>query len=204
MHSFSWIFATGCRRRGQLAILVGAVLGAGCGSPDPGKGVHDRVQPEYDRSGRLTKLSYDRNGDGKPETWGYMDGARVIRVEADKDADGRVDHWEFYRVPPPGSTAAPGSKELLERIERAKTGTGHVTRTEFFEGGAMARVEEDTDGDGRIDKWETYTDGALSTMALDTTGRGTPDRRLVYSATGALDRIEADPTGSGRFEAVNP
>ena len=64
---------------------MGAVLVAGCSGPAPQKGGNDRVQPEYDRSGRLTKLSYDRSGDGKPETWGYIDGARLMRVEADED-----------------------------------------------------------------------------------------------------------------------
>lgn len=65
-------------------------------------------------------------------------------------------------------------------------------------------MEEDTDANGKVDKWETYADGALTLMALDTQGRGTPDRRLVYGADGSLDRIEADPTGSGTFQRLNP
>jgi hypothetical protein len=66
----------------------------------------------------------------------------------------------------------------------------------------MERVEEDTDGNGSIDKWETYADGALAVLALDIQGRGTPDRRLIYRPDGSLERIEADPTGSGQFQAV--
>lgn len=66
----------------------------------------------------------------------------------------------------------------------------------------MTRVEEDTDGNGAIDKWETYSGGALAVLALDTTGRGTPDRRLIYRPDGSLDRIEADPSGTGRFEVL--
>ena len=66
----------------------------------------------------------------------------------------------------------------------------------------MARVEEDTDGNGAIDKWETYAGGTLVLLALDTQGRGRPDRRLIYRPDGSFDRIEADPSGSGRFEAL--
>lgn len=204
MHITSPNCTTFQRRSGCLGILLGTFLAAACGTPGAGKAGNEFVQPEYDRSGRLTKISYDRNGDGTPETWGYMDGARLVRLEADEDGDGKIDLWEHYSVPPAGSSAAPGSRALLDRIERAKTGAGTITRTEFFEQGAMTRVEEDTDGDGRIDKWETYAGGSLTMMALDTTGRGTADRRLIYSSAGNFERIEADPTGSGRFEVVKP
>lgn len=185
-----------------IPAVLCAWLAAGCGQAAPERPGDDRLKPEYDKSGRLTKFSYDRNGDGMVETWGYMDGARVVRVEADDDGDGKVDRWEFYRT---GDGAGAGSPQaLLERIERAKGGDGRVSRTEHFENGTLARVEEDTDGDGAVDKWETYAGGSLSAMALDTSGRGKPDRRLVYKADGSLDRIEADPTGSGTFQAVKP
>ena len=39
-----------------------------------------RVQPTYDKaSGKLTKLAYDSNDNGKPDTWAFMDGARLVR-----------------------------------------------------------------------------------------------------------------------------
>jgi hypothetical protein len=68
----------------------------------------------------------------------------------------------------------------------------------------MVRVEEDTDGNGSIDKWETYARGALTVLALDTRGAGKPDRRFIYRPDGSLDRIEEDPSGSGRCEMVKP
>jgi len=58
-----------------------------------------------------------------------------------------------------------------------------VNRTEFYEGGALARAEEDSDGDGRPDKWETYRDGALAIAELDTDRDGRPDRRLTTART---------------------
>lgn len=185
-----------------------------------------RVQPTYDKStGTLTKLEADSDRDGLVDTWGYMDGGRVVRVEVDENGDRIVDRWEYHKLPPgqpvqtrqetqSGQTSdaakVPQAVKLrrggvespdktIERIERATGRDGVVSRWEYFENGMLVRVEEDKDGDGKIDKWETYIDGSLSTMALDTRHRGKADRRLVYRLNGTLDRIETDPTGSGTF-----
>jgi hypothetical protein len=186
--------------------LALASFGAlGCESSRPQAASSGRtVTSEYDqKTGRLERLASDSNGDGKIDTWGYMDGMRVIRVEADEDGDGQVDRWEYY---PTGQSASdPRSRpaETPERIERSTRRDGKVSRWEYFEHGSLVRVEEDTDGDGLLDKWETYRGGALASMALDTEHRGKPNRRLIYRADGSLDRIEADPTGSGEFRPLN-
>jgi hypothetical protein len=183
--------------------------------PAPPAGT-DRLKPTYDTTGKLQKLQYDRNSDGRIDTWGYMDGTRVVKVEVDENGDGTVDRWEYHRADGPadssaataarpGAAAGPGAVDTtIERIERATRFDGRVSRREFFTDGVLTKTEEDTDGDGQIDKWETYVDGGLSVMALDTQGRGTPDRRLVYRSDGSLDRIEADRDGSGIFVAKRP
>ena len=49
-----------------------------------------RIEPVYDKTtGRLQTLKYDSDGDGKIDTVSYMDGAIVLRIEIDKDEDGR-------------------------------------------------------------------------------------------------------------------
>ena len=157
------------------------------------------VQPTYDKTtGRLTRLAADSNGNGVPDTWGYMDGSRVIRVETDEDEDGRIDRWEYHKTTPPGADKG-RPDQTLERIERSTRRDGRVSRWEYFVDGVLSRAEEDTTGNGKVDKWETYTAGALSMMALDTRGSGRPDRRLVYRPDGTFDREEVDPTGSGHF-----
>lgn len=186
-----------------ICSFVLSALGLACDSTQP-QAATRAVKPEYDRaSGRLQRIESDANGDGKIDTWGYMDGMRVIRVEVDEDGDGKVDRWEYY-----GSDSLPGTSsrqaQTPERIERSVRHDGRVSRWEYFEHGVLVRVEEDTDGDGRLDKWETYRGGALETMGLDTERRGKPDRRLVYKPDGSLDHIEADPTGSGVFRALIP
>lgn len=180
-------------------VLVCLCVGA-CGQAS-GQSGDKRVQAEYDKAtGKLTRLEYDGNSNGKPDTWAFMDGTRLIRLEADENEDGRMDRWEYYAA---AAQPTPG-QPVPERIERATRMDGRVSRREFFEAGKLARIEEDTDGDGRDDKWETYTAGVLTMMALDTVNRGKPDRRLIYKPDGSLDRVEVDPTGSGRFQPLKP
>jgi hypothetical protein len=183
-----------------LAGLAGLCLGLGaCRQGTSRAAAAERIHAAYDQtSGRLKRLEYDANGDGKIDTWGYMDGMRVVRVEVDEDGDGKVDRWEFHKAAA-GGVAPGGVDRSIERIERATRHDGRVSRWEYFENGLLTRVEEDADGDGRVDKWEQYTAGTLTTMSLDTQHTGKPDRRLVYAPDGSLDHIEVDPIGSGHF-----
>ena len=192
-----------------LRLIVFAFLPLGVGGCRARSNTADQVRPTYDKeSGHLTRLEADANGDGKIDTWGYMDGMRVVRVEIDENGDGRVDRWEFHRgqgAPADrlGQAADARPDRTLERVERATRLDGNVSRWEYFDNGLLARVEEDTDGDKAIDKWETYNAGSLAMMALDTAHSGKPDRRLIYRPDGSFDRIETDPTGSGTFQPVS-
>lgn len=183
---------------GSASLILAGALSAGCQGTAATPREAGNIKPAYDEAtGKLTRLSYDSDNDGKPDSWAFMDGARLLKLEADENQDGRVDRWEYYPA-----TGDGGVKQPPDRIERATRFDGKVSRREFFEGGVMVKVEEDTDGDGRIDKWETYSGGTLTVLALDTKGLGKPDRRLVYTPDGALDRIEADADGSGQFRVA--
>jgi hypothetical protein len=198
-------------------VALVALTAVGCDSRASETAPNKDVQAQYDQTGRLTQLTYDRDGDGKIDTWGYMDGSRVVRVEIDENGDGKVDRWEHHKgsdgsgssagsTGSGGSAASNGSEAFdttLERIDEATKYDGKVSRREYFDHGVLTRIEEDTDGDGKIDKWETYSGGALAVMALDSKGRGKPDRRLIYQADGTLSRIETDPTGSGTFQPIS-
>jgi hypothetical protein len=187
----------------QVCLVVAAAVGAAaCHGAAAKGGASERIRSTYDKSsGRLTRLEYDSNGDGKIDTWGYMDGMRVVRVEIDEDGDGKIDRWEFHKDVP-GASARGSVDRTLEHIERATRHDGKVSRWEYFENGQLSRVQEDTDGDGRVDKWEQYTGGTLAVMALDTSHAGRPDRRLIYRADGSLDHIETDRSGSGTFTPI--
>ena len=195
--------------RGAAAWSIVAAVCAGCGRPE----APSRITPEYDKkTGKLALLKYDSNGNGKIDTWSYMDGARVVRVEIDSDEDGKIDRWEYYdadqHIVKIGFSRDHDGKEdawsyqgpdgATDRVEISTRKDGKVSRTEHYVRNALTAAEEDSDGDGVIDKWETYDSGRLASVAFDTRHRGKPDRRLVYLTTGGV-RVEVDPSGDGRF-----
>jgi hypothetical protein len=191
---------------GLLGLLSTSVM-VSC-SPGPAPAANGRVSPTYrSDTGRLEKLVYDRNGDGRDDAWTFMDGTRLLRAELDDDYDGRVDRREFYAAERgeerAGGTVAVSGPGVLERVELLSA-TGIVIRTENYDKSGLLAAAEDTTGDGRPDKWEQYTAGALTSVSLDTQGRGKPDRRLVYTSAGGAPRIETDPDGSGHFRPAAP
>jgi hypothetical protein len=174
------------------------------------------MEPVYDqKTGKLQLLKYDSDGNGKIDTWSQMDGARVVRIDLDKDEDGLIDRWEYYgpdqKLEKVGFSRMKDGKEdawsyagadgAVERIEVSTRRDGNVSRIEHFEKERLVTAEEDSDGDGKIDKWESYDGERLASVAFDTIRRGAPDRRLVYGSSGDA-RLEVDPDGTGRFVTV--
>jgi hypothetical protein len=181
-----------------LSLLIGGILTA-CSRPTPERS--KRLEPVYNKqTGRLELLRYDSDGDGKFDTFSYMDGARILRIEIDRNQDGKIDRWEYYgpdrRLTRVGFSRAQDGVEdawsyfdasgAVERIEISTKRNRKVDRVEHYEKGALVRAEEDGDGDGRFDKWETYEGERLASVAFDTTRRGTPDRRLIYNTDGSV------------------
>jgi hypothetical protein len=164
---------------------------------------HGQIAPIYDsKTGRLQLLKLDSNGNGRIDTWSYMDGSRVVRIELDQNEDGKIDRWEYYdegkHLTKIGYSRSDSGQEDAwsyadangEVVKVELSGKdGRIRRTEHYDRDHLTTAEEDTDGDGRIDKWETYGGGRLLTVAFDTTHRGTPERRLVYGADGSA-RVE--------------
>ena len=203
------------RRIVSLGLLALALYSAACDRT--GDEARKRIVPEYDKAtGRLQLLKYDSNGDGKVDTWSYMDGPRIVRIEIDKDGDGTVDRWEYYtpdqKIEKIGFSRANDGKEdawsyagpdgSVVRIDVSAKRDGKVTRIERYEQNHLVAAEEDTDGDGSIDKWETYDGARLASVAFDTEHRGRAGRRLVYLADGSA-RVEVDAHGDGHFVAAS-
>jgi hypothetical protein len=172
----------------RLPGLALTIVLAGCAGGDHGS----PIQPAYDpASGRLTRLDYDSNRDGRPDMAASMEGATVRVVEIDADHDGLVDRWEYFEPSGSAGGSAKGDSPHLSRIERVSRRGTTIVRREGYEAGELAWVREDRDADGRVDRWETYKAGALSTVELDTTGTGRPDRRLRYERDGVtVERVK--------------
>lgn len=198
--------------RKYSAALLTAVLVSACGAAADQS---PQMQQVYDDTGKLQLLKYDSNGNGTVDTWSYMDGPRIVRIELDADEDGVIDRWEYYtpsqQIEKVGSSrgkdgnvdswAYYASDGSIVRLERSTRRDGVVSRTERYQQGVLLSAEEDTNGDAHVDKWEEYDQGRLATVAFDTTHRGTPDRRLVYGVNGTV-RLEISPNGDGKFVAA--
>lgn len=168
-----------------------------CGTPPAG----GRVDPVYDdATGRLQLLKYDANGDGTIDTWSHMDGARVVRIELDRDQNNIIERWEYYGPDQtiekigasragdntPDSWAFYDGSGTMTRLELSTRREGKVDRVEYYEAGVRVRAEEDSNADGRIDKWEEYEGPRLASVAFDTEQRGTPNRKVVYAQDGTV------------------
>jgi hypothetical protein len=191
---------------GAVALLVVAGMTPACRGGSTSAAVPG-VEASYNKtSGRLERIAYDRNHDGKPDAWLNMQGTHVVSAELDDTFDGVVDRREFYANGPTASVATAAStlpaRSELVRAEQSTRSNGTMNRIEIYEQGRLARVAEDTTGHGRVDKWETWADGSLRVLALDTKGTGRPDRRVVYPADGSSPRMEVDTRGDGTFTAV--
>jgi hypothetical protein len=202
-----------------LALAVAPLLWLGLALPGCSSerdAARERITPEYDKTGRLQLLKYDSVGNGRVDTWSYMDGARVVRIEIDTNHDDRIDRWEYYdinqKLEKVGSSrrddgivdawSFANADGGLDRIEISTARTGAVDRTEYYRREVMVRAEEDSDGDGAIDKWEAYDGARLTSVAFDTLHRGMPDRRLTYSAAGTA-QLEFDREGDGHLLPVS-
>ncbi|MGE3521049.1 MAG: hypothetical protein AB7J63_19065 [Vicinamibacterales bacterium] len=177
-----------------LAAICASVTSTSCGSGrDPSTG--ERLTPEYDAAtGRLTRITYDRDGDGKPDTWGVLGLDGLARVDIDEDSDRQVDRLEYYE-----RDAGTGESRLV-RIERALDAAGRPARREFLVDGVLARVEADTNADGQVDVWQVFADGRLVTVEIDTDHVGYATRRLTYSPDGAVSVTRLDRSTISRTE----
>src|SRR5438874_11395511 len=96
--------------------LLALALGIGACESREAAEARQRIQPVYDAdTGKLTLLKYDSNGNGKPDTFSYMDGARVVRIEIDQDEDGKIDRWEYY-----------GPDRQIEKVGFSRANDGKV------------------------------------------------------------------------------
>lgn len=208
--------------------FLAALVCAACSNPQAERATRT-TNPTYDSTtGKLIQLTYDRNKDGRIDTWIDMDGTRPLRARIDLDEDGKIDRWEYYDQSgkltkvgfsranngTPDAWAYAGPDGKIARIEISSTGDEHkIDRWEYYDAseaaangdalGPLVRAEEDTDRDGKVDTWETYANGQLATVAFDENHDGKPDRRLTY-ADGRLVLIETAPDAAGVYHTRQP
>ena len=189
-----------------LGVVAGLALSVGCrDASDQEASVATKYDPQ---NGRLSQVTINAQKDGKPNIFSYMDGSSFIRIELDKDEDGKIDRWEYYGADQKLSKVGisrsndgkadawifAGPDGVVDRIEVSTRRNGIANRTEHYSSGQITRAEEDTNFDGRVDKWETYADETLATVSFDTTNSGKPTMTLDYRRDGGrADTIKQTP-----------
>jgi hypothetical protein len=158
-----------------FGVLALAIVLTGCSRADAT--TVDRPAAEYDSAtGRLRRLTFDANKNGRNNAVGMMDGARIERIEVDTDENGTADYWEFY-----------DRGGVLTRVEEDTNRDGRVDKWETYR--ALANPSA---GD---------PPSIVSSVAFDDAHRGAPTRILVFADDGAVERVETDPDGDGVFTA---
>ena len=189
-----------------------------CACDRTGDEAAERITPEYDKTtGKLTLLKYDSNGNGKVDTWSYMDGARVVRIEIDKNEDGKIDRWEYYdanqKLEKIGTSRAQDGKEdswsypgadgthrAHRRVDQARR-QDHARRA-LSEGCARRRRKKTATATAR------WTSGKPTTAIVSRRSRSTPRTAarptagLIYGADGVGARSKSIRKGTGQFVAV--
>src|SRR5262245_50472452 len=103
----------------SFGVFALAIALTGCSRGDATTG--DRPAAEYDSAtGRLRRLSFDENQNGRNNAVGVMDGARLERIEVDTDENGTADYWEFF------------DSGVLTRVEEDTNRDGRVDKWETY------------------------------------------------------------------------
>jgi antitoxin component YwqK of YwqJK toxin-antitoxin module len=156
---------------------------------------HARVEPSA-RSPRREILGADRvadrNRDGQPDHWRFLEAGQLAREQFDEDADGSPDRTVYYD-PATGERA---------RLEEDSNGDGILDTWLEYRDGAIAKRRGDGDADGQIDRWVFYRRGQISRLEEDLDGDGYRDRVGHYE-NGKVAREEEDRDGDGRTDRIS-
>ena len=89
-------------------------------------------QALYGSDGRLQRLVYDGNGDGRADVVTFFGpGGKPVRAEIDTDGDGVVDRWETF-----------SAEGVLEKVGLSRRRTGTPDEWDYVDArGAVVRRE---------------------------------------------------------------
>jgi hypothetical protein len=159
----------------------------------------------FDAGGTTVKVEKDKNRDGRPETtWHYEQGrlSKVVKLRGTwLYRNGRMAEAVL-------DTDRDGRVDRREyyrqgRIERAEelNSSGKVRCLWHFDAaGKPVKAEEDVDGDGRREVSRVYRKDGSIRLTVDADGNGTPEIREYYSAKGRMLSREEDLDGDGVYD----
>ncbi len=81
----------------RAATVLLLVVAAACGSDPEADRIKATTKATYDpQTGILNQFTYDKNKNGRIDTWVRMEGARRLSAVLDENEDGEIDRWEEY------------------------------------------------------------------------------------------------------------
>lgn len=173
-------------------LLCLALAGFACSAPAVAEELPERVEPA------------DTDGDGKPDEWKIYRGDQLVRMERDRDKNGKPEVWIFFE--PYTIPAKEGEKETQPRtgtrpvrseVDRDGNGTPDMVR--FMKEGKADREQADLSLDGKPDAWIYYKEGVKELMIMDKNHDGRPDAWFYYEPGGmklAGGKVDEDFDGA--------
>ncbi|MBI3322435.1 MAG: hypothetical protein HYZ94_02000 [Candidatus Omnitrophica bacterium] len=154
----------------------------------------------------------DTDGDGKPDQWKVFQGDLLVRMERDRDQNGKPEvwvHYERYTIPPKegeeGGQPRTSSRPSRSEVDRDGNGTPDIVR--FMKEGRPEREQADLNLDGKPDAWAYYKEGVKEFMIMDKNHDGRPDAWFYYGQGGGkleAGRMDEDFDGTPDRVIGNP
>lgn len=182
-------------------------------------GTRDRTEIYVD--GRLNRIDYDANNDGRYDTTDQVgqDGRVLLRL-TDRDWNSIPEHWEQLdargrRTASWDDTNQDSAPEIFRAFDPAgriteegadRNGDGlyevnRIFNTRWPAGSPPVRIERDDNRDGIFERRESYTrDGVLRAVNVDTDRDGVRDHLTLLDAQGRVRKEGFDRDGDGSFE----
>ena len=206
------------RAAGLLLLLAAAA----CGSDPEADRIKATTKATYDpQTGILSQFTYDKNKNGRVDTWVRMEGARRLSAVLDENEDGEIDRWEEYgdagllvragwirtaldaqsvatarkaapAAPPTGPRVGEGTPPAITRLPDSWAYMGPD--------GSVVRVEYfdlNEAGAPVLTLREFLENGQLARTEEDTDGDGVMDAWEIHEG-GLLKTAEFDETRDGK------
>jgi len=144
-------------------------------------------------TGLMIRKEADRDYDGKLDTWQTYDGNSLDQRTLDTNNDGRVDTWERY-----------SEGRMIERVID-RNGNGGKDAFYTFSNGFLAEERHDRNDDGQLDLIVTYQGRYKARSREDRSGDGHFDTWTTYAVIDGKElpaTIKRDSNGSGKVDII--
>lgn len=131
---------------------------------------------------------YDDNHDGRPDRFYIYRGGVLSRAEMDRNADGKIDAWEFY-----------DREGKIQRAESDDNFDGRPDTWSSYKNGMIESWRCDVDYNGRPDWFGTYENSILVRLDCRSNESSIVVRRQIYEH-GVLREEQVDENQDGIFD----